>query len=136
MKDALDGALAISSESDIVLVRRTVRDTAGRLGFGVTDVTRIVTAASELARNIFLYAGSGVMRWRVLNTAGDVGLELRFDDKGPGIADVDAALEPGYSTGGGLGLGLTGAKRLMDEMEIQSKEGQGTSVTVSKWRRK
>jgi serine/threonine-protein kinase RsbT len=129
------GELVIQTESDIVAARRTVRETATRLGFGVTDVTRIVTAASELARNVFKYAGEGVMRWRYLEAGGRSGIEIQFIDRGPGIEDIDRALEEGYSTGGGLGMGLPGARRLMDEMEIQSTVGQGTTVTLRKWRR-
>jgi serine/threonine-protein kinase RsbT len=105
------------------------------LGFGITDVTRIITAVSELARNVFLYAGSGVVRWRVLNGSDKVGIELIFEDHGPGIADIDQAMRAGYTSGGGLGLGLPGAGRLMDEMEIQSEAGKGTKITVKKWRK-
>jgi serine/threonine-protein kinase RsbT len=118
-----------------VSARRAVREAATQLGFGVTDVTRIVTAASELARNVFKYAGQGVMRWRPLEEGRQRGIELRFEDHGPGIEDVGRALEEGYSTGGGLGMGLPGARRLMDEMEIHSAVGQGTTVTLRKWRR-
>lgn len=96
-------------------------------------VDHIVTAASELARNVFLYAGAGMLRWRALNADGNSGIELVFADSGPGIADVEQALVPGYSTGRGLGMGLPGAKRLMDEMELQTALGQGTTVTVRKW---
>lgn len=129
------GEIAIKTESDIVVARRTVREAATQVGFGVTDVTRIVTAASELARNVFKYAGEGVMRWRVVESDSRPGLELQFVDHGPGIPDVDLALQEGYSTGDGLGMGLPGAKRLMDELEIQSVVGQGTTVTLTKWRK-
>jgi serine/threonine-protein kinase RsbT len=135
MTDQREGQVRIESESDIITVRKVVRDEARALGFGVTDVTRIVTAASELTRNVYLYASSGVMRWRQLDTSGMVGLELIFEDQGPGMADVEQAMEPGYSTSGGLGLGLPGAKRLMDDMDIQSEVGKGTTVKVRKWRR-
>jgi serine/threonine-protein kinase RsbT len=129
------GEFSIEAESDIVAARRVVREAATQLGFGVTDVTRIVTAASELARNVFKYAGKGVMRWRPLEDGSRCGIELRFEDCGPGIEDVARALEEGYSTGGGLGMGLPGARRLMDEMEIRSIVGNGTTVTLKKWRR-
>jgi serine/threonine-protein kinase RsbT len=125
----------IESEGDIVTVRRMIRDTAKELGFGVTDVTRIVTAASELTRNIYLYAGCGEVRWEAVNSPGVRGIELVFEDRGPGIPDVELALEEGYTTGGGLGLGLPGAKRLMDEMAIETAVGEGTTITVRKWRR-
>jgi serine/threonine-protein kinase RsbT len=130
------GEVRIDDESHIVTVRKTIRDAATRLGFGITDVTRIVTAASELARNIFHYAGIGVMRWRDIEDSSRIGIELTFEDHGPGIADLELAMGEGYSTSGGLGMGLPGSKRLMDEMEIQSQIGRGTTVTVMKWRRK
>ncbi len=135
MNDSPPEEVAIRTETDIVVVRKSVREVATRLGFGITDVTRIITAASELARNVFLYAGSGVVRCRVLNGSDRVGLELVVEDHGPGIADIDQAMQPGYTTGNGLGLGLPGAKRLMDEMEIESEVGKGTRITVKKWRK-
>jgi serine/threonine-protein kinase RsbT len=130
-----EGELRITSEGDIVAARKRIRDTATALGFSLIDVTRIVTAASELTRNIYQYAGSGVMRWRVLTQGAAVGLEVVFEDQGPGIADVTQAMESGFTTGRGMGLGLPGAKRLMDEMRIQSVVGRGTVVEVRKWRR-
>jgi serine/threonine-protein kinase RsbT len=127
--------MPIRSESDIVTTRRTVREVAQGLGFGITDVTRIVTATSELARNVVLYAGSGVIRWRELGVSGKIGVELTLEDNGPGIANIEQAMQEGYTTSGGLGLGLPGTKRLMDEFEIASEVGKGTRVTVRKWRR-
>jgi len=135
MNNSLPEEVALRTETDIVVVRKSVREAAIRLGFGITDVTRIITAASELARNVFLYAGSGVVRCRVLNRSGKVGLELIVEDHGPGIADIDQAMQPGYTTGSGLGYGLPGTKRLMDEMEIESEAGKGTKITVKKWRK-
>jgi serine/threonine-protein kinase RsbT len=135
MSDAPMGDVYINSEGDLVTARKIVRHAALTIGFGVTDVTRIVTAASELTRNVFRYAGTGVMHWRQVNTSGCVGIELTFEDHGPGIPDIEQAMAAGYTTGGGLGLGLPGAKRLMDEMEITSQVGQGTRVTVKKWLR-
>jgi len=135
MNDSLPEEIALRTETDIIVVRKSVREAATRLGFGITDVTRIITAASELARNVFLYAGSGVVRCRVLNGSDRVGLELIVEDHGPGIADIDQAMQPGYTSGGGLGFGLPGAKRLMDEMEIESVVGQGTKITIKKWRK-
>lgn len=128
------GEVVIETEGDIVTARQTVRALATEVGFNTTDVTRIVTAASELARNTFQYAGKGVMHWRRLQNEGRTGLELKFQDHGPGIPDVNLALQEGYSTGRGLGLGLPGARRLMDELEIQSDSGRGTTVIVRKWR--
>lgn len=127
------GHVPIRSEGDLVEVRKKVREAATALGFGITDVTRIVTAASELARNVYLYAGSGALEWSRLNSAGGVGLELVFVDSGPGIPDTAMVMQQGYSTSGGLGLGLPGARRLMDEFEIESAPGRGTKVTVRKW---
>ena len=136
MSDEMRGEVPILDESHIVTVRKTVRDVANRLGFGLTDVTRIVTAASELARNVFHYAGTGVMRWRILDESSRIGLELEFTDHGPGIASIEQVMQEGFTTSGGLGMGLPGTKRLMDEMAIQSRVGQGTTVTVNKWHKK
>ena len=129
------GELSIKTERDIVAARRTVREAAIQLGFGETDVTRIVTAASELARNIYKYAGEGVMRWRTVELGSRAGIELQFIDRGPGIQDVTLAFKDGYSTSRGMGMGLPGAKRLMDDLQIESIVGQGTSVTLKKWLR-
>jgi len=136
MSEATQGNVPIQSENDIIAARRAVRDLAARLSFGITDVTRIVTASSELARNIFLYAGAGVMWWSISDRNGAVGLELTFEDHGPGIPDVELAMKPGYGTSRGLGFGLPGTKRLMDEMEVRTEVGKGTTVTVRKWLRK
>ena len=133
MNGLQQGEFRIGSEGDIVMARKVVRNAATALGFGITDVTRIVTAASELTRNIYQYAGSGVMRWRCLSQNARVGLELIFEDNGPGISDVAKAMESGFTTGKGLGMGLPGAKRLMDEMTVQSQAGKGTTVEVRKW---
>jgi serine/threonine-protein kinase RsbT len=129
------GEVSIRTEGDIIAARRTVRDAALTLGFMQTDVARIVTAASEIARNVFRYAGEGVMRWNAVERNGRVAIELQFVDCGPGIPNVELALTEGYSTSGGLGMGLSGAKRLADELEIESAVGRGTTVTLRKWRR-
>lgn len=129
------GEVKIETEADIAMARRAVRDVASKLGFGITETARIVTAVSELSRNVHKYAGSGVMQWHALRNGEIAGLELRFEDRGPGIADVNEAMREGYSTGGGLGMGLPGAKRLMDQLDIQSTPGRGTTVTVRKWLR-
>ena len=128
-----EGQIRIDDEIDIVTVRKAVRQLCTEVGFSQTDVTRVVTAASELARNIFHYAGKGVMKWCVLEENGDTGIELIFEDKGPGIEDIKKAMDMGYTTGGGLGMGLPGAKRLMDKLEIESEPGKGTTVIISKW---
>ncbi len=131
--------MAIASEGDIIEVRRAIRAECGRLGFGLTDTTRIVTAASELARNIHTYAGLGTARWAEVRRGPDVGLELVFADRGPGIPDVAQSMQDGFSTGKGLGMGLPGCKRLMDEMQIESipspAPGHGTTITLRKWKR-
>ena len=133
MDESSSGEIPVNSESDIITVRKIVRRAATELGFGITDVTRIVTAASELVRNIYQYAGRGVMRWHLINEDTRSGIELNFEDQGPGIADISKAMEAGYSTGNGLGLGLPGAKRLMDEMTIESSLGRGVKVEIRKW---
>ncbi len=136
MSDPSQGDFHIHSEGDIVMARKLVRNAATALGFGITDVTRIVTAASELIRNIYQYAGSGVMRWRTLADDRPLGLELTFEDRGPGIPDVARAMQSGFTTAKGLGLGLPGAKKLMDEMSVESQVGKGTTVQVRKWLRR
>ncbi len=130
-----EAVVPIHVEGDVVVARRAVRDAANRMGFGNTDTTRIVTAASELARNIVKYAGTGTMLIRAIEHESRAGLELVFADRGPGIADIQQAMTEGYSTTGGLGMGLPGARRLMDDMQVQSKVGEGTCVVVRKWRR-
>ena len=133
MNSTAEGEFPIQSENDIVMARKIVREAATALGFGLTDITRIVTAASELTRNIYVYAHSGVMRWRSLRNGSDCGLELTFQDSGPGISDIAKAMEPGFTTGRGMGMGLSGSKRLMDELKIESQVGKGTTVVVNKW---
>jgi serine/threonine-protein kinase RsbT len=123
----------LENEGDIVEVRKAVRLAAQKMGFGVTDITRIVTAASELARNVHRFAGTGLMTLQTKSNTGKKGITLIFTDNGPGIADIEQAMELGFTTGGGLGLGLPGAKRLMDEMQLESKPGGGTKISISKW---
>ena len=129
-----DEELSLRTEDEVVRVRQVAREWAITLGFGLVDQTKIVTAASELARNTVIYGGGGTVRLQALNDGARRGLCLTFEDKGPGIADLQLALKDGYSTGTGLGLGLSGAKRLMSEFEIQSAPGQGTRVTVTRWK--
>jgi len=126
-------SLKISSEQDIVLVRKTVRDVCRDAGFGLTDVTRIVTAASELARNIYRYADHGTLTWNMVSDGMKSGLELIFADQGPGIEDVNMALQEGYTTARSMGMGLPGTKKLMDDMVIETKLGVGTKITIRKW---
>ena len=129
------GESPITCEADIVACRKLIRVAVTNAGFGVTDVTRIVTAVSELARNIYVHAHDGVMRWQVHYQQGKVGIELIFEDHGPGIIDVEQAMQPGFTTAKSMGMGLPGVKRLMDEMLIRSEPGIGSIVTVKKWTR-
>ena len=124
----------IRSSEDIVAVRQAVRQRAVELGFNLVDQTKIVTAASELARNTMQYGGGGSMTLEGLEEAGRRGLRLTFVDQGPGIADIALAMRDGYTTGNGLGLGLSGARRLSSEFEIDSRPGAGTRVTIIRWR--
>ncbi len=124
----------VRSDLDIVIARTLARDTAKALGFGAIDQARIATAVSELARNIFLYAGSGAVTVKGLDRNGRKGIEIVCDDQGPGIANIDLVMQDGYSTSRGMGMGLPGAKRLMDEFDIRSSEGEGTTITCRKWR--
>ncbi|MED7923631.1 anti-sigma regulatory factor [Nonomuraea sp. LP-02] len=127
--------LPIAGNSDVVIVRQQVRNSAQQVGLSLVDQTKVVTAASELARNALMYAGGGRVRIEVVNNGVRDGLRLDFTDEGPGIPDLDLALTDGWSTGGGLGLGLSGSRRLVDEFDLESKTGEGTRVTVIKWAR-
>ncbi len=115
-------------------MRQVVREHAVAQGFSLVDQTKIVTAASELARNIINYGGGGEMILQPLAEPGRKGLRLAFVDQGPGIADIELAMKDGYTTGGGMGLGLGGAKRLSNEFDIQSQVGAGTRVTITRWK--
>jgi serine/threonine-protein kinase RsbT len=124
----------VGTSEDVVSIRQVVRQRAIELGFNLVDQTKIVTAASELARNTVQYGGGGLVTIEEVERPGRRGLRLVFEDKGPGIADVQVALRDGYTTGGGLGLGLGGARRLANEFEIESQPGRGTVVTYVRWR--
>jgi serine/threonine-protein kinase RsbT len=126
--------IPVRAESDVVAVRQAVRKWAAELGFSLVDQTKIVTAASELARNTLIHGGGGLARLEAMNEGARKGLRLTFEDQGPGIPDLDLALKDGYTTGGGLGLGLSGSKRLMSDFEVASRVGEGTRVTVAKWK--
>jgi serine/threonine-protein kinase RsbT len=134
MPDPKNETLAIVSSSDVVVVRQAVRTAAAALGFSLVDQTKIVTAASELARNTFEHGGGGTARIEVVTLGVRRGLRLTFEDKGPGIPDLTLALKDGYTTGGGMGLGLSGSKRLVNEFDIARKVGEGTRVTITKWK--
>lgn len=125
--------IPVISESDVVSVRQRVREASARLGFSLVDQTKMVTAASELARNTLIHGGGGAMDLMMLNGP-RLGLRLVFADKGPGIPDISLALRDGFTTGSGLGLGLGGAKRLVNDFQIDSTPGTGTKVTVTRWK--
>jgi serine/threonine-protein kinase RsbT len=126
-------SIPLLAEQDIVLVRRRVRETASTIGLSLVDQTKVVTAASELARNTLIYGKGGAMQLESLNGP-RLGIRLTFQDNGPGIPDVELALRDGFTTGTGLGLGLGGTKRLVNEFEIQSRVGEGTKVVITRWK--
>jgi serine/threonine-protein kinase RsbT len=123
----------LTVEPDVVTVRRKVREAASHLGLSLVDQTKLVTAASELARNNLIYGGGGEMIMESLNGP-RIGLRIAFVDRGPGISNIELAMRDGYTTGSGLGLGLGGAKRLVNEFDIDSRVGEGTRVTITKWK--
>jgi serine/threonine-protein kinase RsbT len=127
--------LPITSGNDVVRVRQLVRTRAQAVRLSLVDQTKLVTAASELARNTLVHGGSGSARVETVQRGGRSGVRIVFTDSGPGIADLDLAMTAGWTSGGGLGLGLGGAKRLVDEFDIDTEVGRGTSVTVIKWSR-
>jgi len=126
--------LPIRSGDDVVRVRQRVRTLAVEIGLGIVDQTKIVTAASELARNTLDYGGGGDVRAEIVQAGLRKGLRLTFDDHGPGIADIEQAMTDHYTSGGGLGLGLGGAKRLSNEFHIESSPGVGTRVMIARWK--
>jgi serine/threonine-protein kinase RsbT len=126
--------LPLRTSNDVVLARQAVRQWAIELRFTLVDQTKLVTAASELARNTLDHGKGGEMKIESLNHGSRAGLRLTFADQGPGIADVEQALKDGFTTGGGMGLGLGGSKRLVNEFSIQSQVGKGTEITVVRWK--
>jgi serine/threonine-protein kinase RsbT len=127
-------SLGIRSSEDIVIVRQAVRRKAIGLGLGLVDQTKFVTAASELARNTLDYGGGGTVQIELVQNDHKKGIRLVFEDQGPGIADIELALTDGYTSGNGMGLGLSGAKRLSNEFEIWSEVGAGTRVSIVRWK--
>ena len=125
--------IPVASEADVVVVRRRVRELANKVGLSLVDQTKLVTAASELARNTVVYGGGGLLQLESLNGP-RLGIRLIFEDQGPGIPDVRLAMRDGFTTGAGLGLGLGGAKRLVHEFTIESLVGRGTKVAVTRWK--
>jgi serine/threonine-protein kinase RsbT len=124
-------SVPVKTEPDVVTVRRRVREVASQLGLSLVDQTKIITAASELARNTIIYGGGGSMQMQILNGPRN-GLRLTFEDNGPGIPDIE--LRDGFTTGSGLGLGLGGSKRLVNEFDIVSRPGAGTKITITRWK--
>jgi serine/threonine-protein kinase RsbT len=125
--------IEVASDQDVVRVRQLVRTVAVDVKLSLVDQTKLVTAASELARNTLVYGGGGTVEVSLLENGRRKGIRIVFADHGPGIPDLDLALTDGYTTGGGLGLGLSGARRLVDEFDIDTRVGEGTSITVTKW---
>jgi serine/threonine-protein kinase RsbT len=133
MEQMAEGAASLRSQHDIVLARQVVRRLSQQLAFSLVDQTKMVTATSELARNTLIYGGGGIMQWHTLRDGGKKGLRLIFSDEGPGIANLELALTDGWTSGGGLGLGLSGARRLVNEFDIESSPNRGTRVTIVRW---
>jgi serine/threonine-protein kinase RsbT len=129
-----EGAMPLRGEPDIVMSRQTVRKLAQELKFSLVDQTKMITAASELSRNTVVYGGGGEMRWQLLRNGARDGLRLHFEDKGPGIPDVQLALTDGWTSGSGMGVGLSGSKRLVNEFELRTEVGVGTCVTITRWK--
>lgn len=127
------GTQPIHIEQDVVLARQTARKLATECGMRLIDLTKMVTAVSELARNTMVYGGGGDMDWQILDEDHKVGLRLTFRDEGPGIADIKLAMTDGWTSGSGMGLGLTGAKRLVQEFELDTETGKGTRITITRW---
>ena len=127
------GTQPIHIEQDVVLARQTARKLATECGMRLIDLTKMVTAVSELARNTMVYGGGGDMDWQILDEDHKVGLRLTFRDEGPGIADIKLAMTDGWTSGSGMGLGLTGAKRLVQEFELDTEPGRGTRITITRW---
>jgi len=129
-----DDRIGVRTVDDIIKARQLVRDSAIAQGLSLVDQTKLVTAASEIARNTLVHGGGGYMRLETLNDGTRRGIRLTFSDQGPGIADIALAMKDGYSTAGGLGLGLGGTKRLVNEFDLESEPGKGTTVTILRWR--
>jgi serine/threonine-protein kinase RsbT len=128
------GSMPLAGENDIVASRQTVRRLTQMLKFSLVDQTKMITAASELSRNTVVYGGGGEMRWQVLAQGVKSGLKLEFEDQGPGIPDVAQAMTDGWTSGKGLGLGLSGSRRLVNEFDIRTAAGAGTCVTIVRWK--
>ena len=140
---ALGETMRINRGTDVVDVRTKIRELCKKLDFSLAETTRVVTATSELARNMIEFAGSGEARWEIFDgrkssydRKGKIGVKIVFEDEGPGIENIDWAMQDGASTGKGLGKGLPGSEKLMDDMEVETEPGEGTKITIIKWRNK
>jgi len=131
---ATSGEAPLKSEQDIVMARQIVRKLTQELKFSLVDQTKMVTAASELARNAYTYGRGGTLFWEIVGPADRRGLKLLFADEGPGIPNIDLAMTDGWTSGNGMGMGLTGAKRLVNDFELDTKVGGGTRVTITRWK--
>lgn len=129
-----DDSLPVRTTEEVVAARQAARRFAVDCMLSIVDQTKLVTATSELARNMVIYGGGGVVRMQSVRDGARTGVRLIFEDKGPGIADVGLALKDGYTTGSGLGLGLSGSKRLVDVFDIQTRVGEGTTIAIVKWK--
>ena len=126
--------LPLRVEQDVVSARQAVRKMTQELGFSLVDQTKMVTAASELARNTIIYGGGGVLKWEMLLEGNRKGLRLSFEDEGPGIPDLALAMKDGWTSGSGLGMGLSGAKRLVNDFDLHTEVGKGTRVMIARWK--
>jgi serine/threonine-protein kinase RsbT len=129
-----EGSMPLRNEQDIVMSRQTVRKLTQAQGFSLVDQTKMITAASELSRNTVVYGGGGEMRWQLISGNARNGVRLYFEDKGPGIPDLDLALTDGWTSGTGMGVGLSGSRRLVNEFDIRTAPGEGTCVTITRWK--
>ncbi len=134
MTDAPSGSMPLLNEADIVMCRQAVRRLTQQVKFSLVDQTKLITAASELSRNTVVYGKGGEMRWEIVQQGIKTGLRLAFEDKGPGIPDVELALTDGWTSGSGMGVGLSGSRRLVNEFDLRTAVGEGTCVTVTRWK--
>ena len=134
MAEPTQGTVPLRNEADIVLCRQAVRKLTQQLKFSLVDQTKLITAASELSRNTVVYGLGGQMRWEIVQQGVRTGLRLAFDDQGPGIADLALALTDGWTSGAGMGVGLSGSRRLVNEFDIRTAVGEGTCVTMTRWK--
>ena len=134
MSQPTEGSMPIRADADVVMSRSMVRRLTQELKFSLVDQTKMITAASELSRNTLVYGGGGEMRWEVLGDGSRSGLRLWFEDRGPGIPDIEKALTDGWTSGKGLGIGLSGSRRLVNDFSITTKVGEGTCVMIARWK--